>query len=74
MGWRNVIAIDNDPIAVAATRENVERNAVDVQVLEGSLGGGSDLPHWLGSDWGRRTGHTSRLVYLFPCNLIRSSS
>ncbi len=54
MGWHNVVAIDNDPIAVAATRENVERNAVDVQVLEGSLGGGSDLPHWLGSDWGQK--------------------
>ncbi len=55
LGWRTVIAIDNDPIAVAATRENVERNAVpNVQALEGSLGGGSDLPHWLGSDWGQR--------------------
>lgn len=53
LGWHTIVAIDNDPIAVAATRENVERNAAHtVQVLEGSLGGGSELPHWLGSDWG----------------------
>lgn len=53
LGAASVLAIDNDPIAVAATLENVERNGTSqVEVLEGSLGGGADLPHWLGSDWG----------------------
>ena len=53
LGVERVLAVDNDPIAVAATRENVERNAVPhVDVLEGSLGAGAQLPHWLGSDWG----------------------
>lgn len=55
LGWRTVVAIDNDPIAITATRENVARNDTHtVQVLLGSLGGGSDLPHWLGNDWGQR--------------------
>ncbi len=53
LGAAVVLAVDNDPIAVAATRENVERNGtVQVEVLEGSLGGGVELPHWLGTDWG----------------------
>jgi ribosomal protein L11 methyltransferase len=54
LGADRVLAVDNDPIAVAATRENVERNQVAhlVDVVEGSLGGGAELPHWLGSDWG----------------------
>ena len=53
LGAEAVLAVDNDPIAVAATRENVARNGVrNVQVVEGSLGSGAGLPHWLGSDWG----------------------
>jgi ribosomal protein L11 methyltransferase len=53
LGATSVLAVDNDPIAVAATLENVERNgATQVEVVEGSLGGGVALPHWLGSDWG----------------------
>jgi ribosomal protein L11 methyltransferase len=48
-----VLAVDNDSIAVGATRDNVARNLVpDVDVVEGSLGAGAQLPHWLGSDWG----------------------
>jgi ribosomal protein L11 methyltransferase len=45
-----VLALDTDPIAVTATRENVERNDVAglVSVAEGSLGGGAALDHWLG--------------------------
>jgi ribosomal protein L11 methyltransferase len=45
-----VLALDTDPIAVAATRENVARNEVGehVTVAEGSLGGGAELGHWLG--------------------------
>jgi ribosomal protein L11 methyltransferase len=44
-----VLALDTDPIAVAATRENVLRNDVAdlVHVAEGSLGGGAALGHWL---------------------------
>jgi ribosomal protein L11 methyltransferase len=44
-----VLALDTDPIAVAATRENVARNDVAglVSVAEGSLGGGASLGHWL---------------------------
>ena len=46
---RPVLALDTDPIAVTATRENVERNDVAdlVSVAEGSLGGGAALDHWL---------------------------
>src|SRR5215213_3983782 len=44
-----VLALDTDPIAVSATRENVERNDVagQVRVAEGSLGSGAALEHWL---------------------------
>jgi ribosomal protein L11 methyltransferase len=44
-----VLALDTDPIAVTATRENVEHNDVAglVSVAEGSLGGGAALDHWL---------------------------
>jgi ribosomal protein L11 methyltransferase len=59
MGARAVLALDTDPIAVTATRENVERNGVVelVRVAEGSLGGGAALGHWLG--WDRVAGRTS---------------
>lgn len=55
LGATAVIAVDNDPIAVQATLENVERNGVGgiVTVVEGSLGPGVKSGHWLGSDWGR---------------------
>jgi ribosomal protein L11 methyltransferase len=45
-----VLALDTDPIAVAATRENVVRNDLSdrVAVAEGSLGDGAKLGHWLG--------------------------
>jgi ribosomal protein L11 methyltransferase len=44
-----VLALDTDPIAVTATRENVQRNGVGglISVAEGSLGGGAALEHWL---------------------------
>jgi ribosomal protein L11 methyltransferase len=50
-----VLALDTDPIAVAATRENVDRNDVagQVSVAEGSLGSGAALDHWLG--WKQET-------------------
>ena len=52
LGAGAVLALDTDPIAVAATRENVARNDVAsaVHVAEGSLGEGAQLGHWLGWD------------------------
>jgi ribosomal protein L11 methyltransferase len=52
-GAQPVLAIDNDPIAVQATEENAQRNAVEsiITTVEGSLGPGAQLGHWLGSDW-----------------------
>ena len=48
----NVLAIDNDPVAVRATQDAVVRNGVEkqVKVMEGSLGHGSTLGHWMGGD------------------------
>ena len=45
-----VLALDNDPIAVKSTQTAVQQNEVESQVtiLEGSLGRGSDLGHWMG--------------------------
>ena len=47
-----VLAIDNDPIAVTATQDAVERNQVTDQVTVacGSLGAASQLGHWMGGD------------------------
>jgi ribosomal protein L11 methyltransferase len=49
LGAHAVLALDTDPIAVDATRENAVRNGVAerVQVAAGSLGGGAALGHWL---------------------------
>jgi len=69
LGAARVLAVDNDPIAVAVTRENVARNmAPDVDVVEGSLGAGAQLPHWLGSDWGaaQRAAAEGTMVALDP--------
>ena len=48
----NVLALDNDSTAVQATQDAVSRNGVEQQVtvMEGSLGHGSDLGHWMGGD------------------------
>jgi ribosomal protein L11 methyltransferase len=50
LGAAQVLALDTDPIAVSATRENVARNGVDgiVRGELGSLGAGVALGHWLG--------------------------
>jgi ribosomal protein L11 methyltransferase len=47
-----VLAIDNDPIAVAATQDAVQRNHVTQQVkaMCASLGSASQLGHWMGGD------------------------
>lgn len=44
-----VLALDNDSIAVQSTHDAVNRNGVEQQVtvMEGSLGNGSGLGHWL---------------------------
>jgi ribosomal protein L11 methyltransferase len=46
----SVLAIDNDPIAVDATQKAVHWNGLEqkVTVMQGSLGQGSDLGHWMG--------------------------
>jgi ribosomal protein L11 methyltransferase len=51
-----VLALDTDPIAVEATRENAARNDVAdrVTVGEGSLGAGAQMGHWLGYRNGQR--------------------
>ncbi|MBD6619354.1 50S ribosomal protein L11 methyltransferase [Komarekiella sp. 'clone 1'] len=48
----NVLALDNDSIAVDATQDAVYLNGVEQQVTvtKGSLGCGSDLGHWMGGD------------------------
>ena len=48
----SVLAIDNDPIAVTATKDAVQLNQVAPQVTVtcGSLGSASQLGHWLGGD------------------------
>jgi ribosomal protein L11 methyltransferase len=47
-----VLALDNDPIAVQATQDAVILNGVEqqVKVMQGSLGSGSDMGHWMGGD------------------------
>lgn len=45
-----VLALDNDRTAVQSTQDAVRCNAVEQQVtvMQGSLGSGSDLGHWMG--------------------------
>jgi ribosomal protein L11 methyltransferase len=45
-----VLAIDNDKVAVQATQNAVVQNGVEPQVtvMEGSLGQGSQMGHWMG--------------------------
>lgn len=45
-----VLALDNDPVAVLATQDAVQRNevATRVRVMAGSLGRGNHLGHWMG--------------------------
>lgn len=45
-----VLAVDNDAIAVQATQDAVQQNdvAAQVTVMQGSLGQGSELGHWMG--------------------------
>jgi ribosomal protein L11 methyltransferase len=59
LGARPVLALDNDPIAVDATVENVARNggdALGVTAELGSLGAGRKMGHWLSGDFGTENG------------------
>ena len=55
LGAGAVLALDTDPIAVDATRMNLELNAMGdrIQVAEGSLGKGASFGHWMGWNTGR---------------------
>ncbi|TVP63169.1 MAG: 50S ribosomal protein L11 methyltransferase [Nodularia sp. (in: Bacteria)] len=48
----NVLALDNDHVAVQATQQTVSLNNVEpqVKVMQGSLGCGSNLGHWMGGN------------------------
>ncbi|HEY9621478.1 MAG TPA: 50S ribosomal protein L11 methyltransferase [Crinalium sp.] len=48
----NVLALDNDPVAVRSTQDAVNLNQVNhqVTVMEGSLGAGNELGHWMGGE------------------------
>lgn len=61
-----VLAVDNDPVAVEATRVAVQENqvAAAVTVVQGSLGSGSSLGHWMGGDL-QGTGETVRAIAQF---------
>lgn len=52
LGASEIIAIDTDGIAVDATRINAEANGVSnrMKIIEGSLGRGNTLGHWLSWD------------------------
>lgn len=54
LGAAPVLALDNDPVAVAVAQENVARNGVEsiVTAALGSLGAGQQMGHWLSGDFG----------------------
>lgn len=56
LGASPVLALDNDPVAVQVAAENIARNGVSqmVRALEGSLGAGSRMGHWLSGDFGEQ--------------------
>lgn len=47
-----VLALDSDRIAVESTQDAIKRNGVEqqVKVMQGSLGKGSEIGHWMGRD------------------------
>jgi ribosomal protein L11 methyltransferase len=67
-----VWAVDNDPIAVRATREAVENNGVAAQVtvMQGSLGQGSEMGHWMG---GGEMGEVGLVDQFAPFDLIAAN-
>lgn len=54
LGAGPLLALDNDPVAVAVAAANVAHNGVgdQVQVAVGSLGAGQHMGHWLSGDFG----------------------
>jgi ribosomal protein L11 methyltransferase len=64
-----VLALDNDTIAVQATQDAVRLNGVEQQVtvMEGSLGCGSDMGHWMG---GKTIAKTSKIEGMDTFDLI----
>jgi ribosomal protein L11 methyltransferase len=67
-----VLAVDNDPIAVKATQETVENNGVgeQVTVMQGSLGQGSEMGHWMG---GATTGAVDQIDRFAPFDLVAAN-
>jgi ribosomal protein L11 methyltransferase len=47
-----VLALDSDRVAVESTQDAVNRNGVEqqVKVMQGSLGKGSEIGHWMGGN------------------------
>jgi ribosomal protein L11 methyltransferase len=68
----NVLALDNDSVAVQATQATVSLNNVEqqVQVMQGSLGAGSDMGHWMG---GEISNHVSKIVAKDQFDLIAAN-
>jgi ribosomal protein L11 methyltransferase len=64
-----VLAVDNDGIAVQATQTMVQNNEVapQVTVMQGSLGQGSELGHWMG---GAASGAVAKIDEFAPFDLI----
>jgi ribosomal protein L11 methyltransferase len=64
-----VLAVDNDAIAVQATADAVQLNGVSAQVRvqQGSLGRGSELGHWMGE---KTIGTVQSIDALAPFDLI----
>ncbi|BAZ11100.1 LSU ribosomal protein L11P methyltransferase [Calothrix sp. NIES-4071] len=56
----NVLALDNDSVAVEATQDAIARNGVTekVRVMQASLGRGSEMGNWMG---GANTGNVSTI-------------
>lgn len=48
LGARSALGVDNDPQALAATRDNATRNGIAIETLEVSLPGGYQKAAWLG--------------------------
>ncbi|MDX2254303.1 MAG: 50S ribosomal protein L11 methyltransferase [Pseudanabaenaceae cyanobacterium bins.39] len=67
-----VIAIDNDPLAVAATQAAISQNQLDTQITAScsSLGSGAALGHWLGGD---RPSHVSEMTLASKFDVIAAN-
>jgi ribosomal protein L11 methyltransferase len=68
----HVLALDNDSVAVQATQEVVRLNGVgpQVQVMQGSLGCGSEMGHWMG---GNTVNNVAKIVAKDTFDLIAAN-